>query len=196
MFVIVGRIAYVASSGQAIDPLNTWERDLDHRGATGRMDSSLTQPGIEYSGGQYLDIRGEFDRALLRRAIEHVVLHEAEAMSMRVVEMDGVVLQRPALDTPVPFETIDLTQVADPMAAADEWMWEQIRLAPRSVTPRYMATRYSKSTQIELFCLPGSTTSSLMVTADLSSPSGSPTCTTLWQSETRSRRERWVILLS
>lgn len=85
-------------------------------------------PGIEYSGGQYLDIRGEFDRALLRRAIEHVVLHEAEAMSMRVVEMDGVVLQRPALDTPVPFETIDLTQVADPMAAADEWMWEQIRL--------------------------------------------------------------------
>ncbi|MAU84043.1 MAG: hypothetical protein CME34_19665 [Gordonia sp.] len=88
----------------------------------------LDPEGIEYSGGQYLDIVGNFDSGVLRQAVEHVVLNEAEAMSMRVMEVDGTMVQAPVRELPIPFDNVDLTDSPDPIAAAHGWMRSQIRL--------------------------------------------------------------------
>src|ERR1700753_4036358 len=98
----------------------SWGYSVNHLGHDGTLPVTEAQlgvwlahlldpSGVGYCGGQYLDITGEFDRDLLRRAVEHVVTREVEAMSMRLVDMAGEVRQVPMPEVPLCVETLDLT---------------------------------------------------------------------------------------
>lgn len=83
--------------------------------------------GVEYSGGQFVDIQGNLDRNALRQAVEHVAAHEVAVLGVRFEDRNGTPLQVLTDDPTVPFEEIDFTAASDPMERAEEWMWSQIR---------------------------------------------------------------------
>ena len=81
-------------------------------------------PGV-YNIGEYLEISGEIDIPLLRRAIQ-VATVEADVLRTRIESDDDEVRQvvGPAAD--VELEILDLAEAADPLADAEEWMREKI----------------------------------------------------------------------
>ncbi|MER7759883.1 amino acid adenylation domain-containing protein [Streptomyces sp. NPDC097619] len=75
----------------------------------------------DYAIGEYLEIRGPLDAALLQEAIGLVVAG-TEALGMRFTEADGEVRQEPTALPPFRLETVDLRGRADARAAAEELM--------------------------------------------------------------------------
>ncbi|KAB8143113.1 amino acid adenylation domain-containing protein [Chloroflexia bacterium SDU3-3] len=74
-----------------------------------------------YNTGEYLELRGPVDHALLARAIRQAV-GEAEALHVRLAERGGELRQSPAAGETWPLHMLDLSDAPDPRAAAEDWM--------------------------------------------------------------------------
>ncbi|MET7382994.1 amino acid adenylation domain-containing protein [Streptomyces sp. NPDC005526] len=74
-----------------------------------------------YNAAEYLDIRGDIDAGILERALR-ILVGEAEALRMRVVEDGEGLWQITDPDPRWTLERLDLKGEEDPEAAAEEWM--------------------------------------------------------------------------
>ncbi|MBS2548032.1 amino acid adenylation domain-containing protein [Catenulispora sp. NL8] len=81
-------------------------------------------PGV-YNIGEYLEISGDLDVPLLRRAIE-VATAEADVLRTRIESDDDGVRQIVGPAEDVELEILDLAEAADPLADAEEWMRNKI----------------------------------------------------------------------
>ncbi|WP_194894297.1 non-ribosomal peptide synthetase [Catenulispora pinisilvae] len=81
-------------------------------------------PGV-YNIGEYLELSGELDVPLLRRAIE-VATAEADVLRTRIESDDDGVRQIVAPAEDIELEILDLAEAADPLADAEEWMRNKI----------------------------------------------------------------------
>ncbi|MFK4273640.1 condensation domain-containing protein, partial [Streptomyces milbemycinicus] len=74
-----------------------------------------------YRIGEYLEIHGPVDPAVLERALRHVI-NEAESLRTRFAEEDGTVYQyvTPLSDWALP--VFDVSGERDPRAEAEAWM--------------------------------------------------------------------------
>ncbi|MBN6042356.1 non-ribosomal peptide synthetase, partial [Amycolatopsis sp. 195334CR] len=75
--------------------------------------------------GEYLEIHGPVDVVLFEQACRRVV-REAEALRTRFAEVDGVVWQYVVPLPDWPFTLLDFSGEADPVAAAEDWMWDEL----------------------------------------------------------------------
>ncbi|MFD7257551.1 amino acid adenylation domain-containing protein [Streptomyces sp. NPDC059874] len=74
-----------------------------------------------YNAAEYIDIRGAVDSGVFERALRRLV-HESEALRMRVVEDDEGLWQSADPDPEWTLEQPDMRGEADPEAAAERWM--------------------------------------------------------------------------
>src|ERR1039457_346083 len=79
-----------------------------------------------YNIGEYLEINGDLDVDLLEVALRHTV-SEVEAFHLRFCG-DGEALRRfVARSGDWPLHVIDVSSAVDPRAAAEDWMWADMR---------------------------------------------------------------------
>ncbi|MCX4775391.1 non-ribosomal peptide synthetase [Streptomyces sp. NBC_01264] len=76
---------------------------------------------IDYTIGEYLEIRGAVDPALLSEAVRTVVA-QTETLCVRFAEVDGVVHQIPAGPPPLRMDTVDVSAHPDPDAESERLM--------------------------------------------------------------------------
>ncbi|WP_406289188.1 amino acid adenylation domain-containing protein [Embleya sp. NBC_00896] len=81
---------------------------------------------VVYNVGEYLELHGEIDVDLFVRALRHV-LAEAETYSLRFVSVDGAPRQYVDAAADHLVRVVDLGGEADPRAAAERWMRQDIR---------------------------------------------------------------------
>ena len=79
-----------------------------------------------YNMGEYLEIQGELDVGLFERALRQV-MHEAEALRLRFWHDEGQPWQCVAAAGDWPLHVIDVALAPDPRAAAQDWMWADMR---------------------------------------------------------------------
>ncbi|MFC8419577.1 amino acid adenylation domain-containing protein [Streptomyces sp. NPDC057236] len=86
----------------------------------------LDPAGTAYRGGEYLEIAGPVDTARLERAVRRTLL-EAETLRVRVVDGPDGPRQFivPVGDWTLP--VVDLRDEPDPLAAAEQAMWSELR---------------------------------------------------------------------
>ncbi|GAB3740235.1 amino acid adenylation domain-containing protein [Nocardiopsis nanhaiensis] len=85
----------------------------------------LDPTGSVYNQASFLDIRGSLDLPALSAAVRRAV-NEATALHCRFEEVDGVPVQVPTAPENRPVHVEDLSGRADPEAAANAWMREDV----------------------------------------------------------------------
>ncbi|WP_433893424.1 amino acid adenylation domain-containing protein [Streptomyces sp. CA-111067] len=78
-----------------------------------------------YNGGQYLEIHGPVDEGLFDAAL-HQVVRETDALRTRFTEDADGVWQIVEPDPDWSLRVLDLSAEADPRAAAESWMWDDL----------------------------------------------------------------------
>ncbi len=78
-----------------------------------------------YNGGQYLEIDGPVDEALFDAAL-HQVVRETDALRTRFAEDTDGPWQIVDADPDWSLRVVDLGAEADPRAAAESWMWDDL----------------------------------------------------------------------
>ncbi|MET9600667.1 amino acid adenylation domain-containing protein [Streptomyces sp. NPDC006459] len=76
---------------------------------------------LDYTIGEYLEIRGAVDPELLAEAVRTVVAG-TETLCVRFAEVDGVVLQIPAGPPPLRMDTVDVSAHPDPDGESERLM--------------------------------------------------------------------------
>ncbi|WP_156206959.1 condensation domain-containing protein, partial [Streptomyces lycii] len=80
-----------------------------------------------YQTAEYLEITGDLDPDLFARALRRA-LSETESFHVRFTQgADGTVRQRVDVSRDWPLHIVDVSHEADPRAAAERWMWEELR---------------------------------------------------------------------
>ncbi|MCW7945676.1 hypothetical protein AAW14_27690, partial [Streptomyces hygroscopicus] len=79
-----------------------------------------------FNGAEYLEIGGELDLGLLVKASERLI-EEADAARLRIREFDGQPRQYFHDVNDYPVEVLDVSSEADPHAAAESLMWDDLR---------------------------------------------------------------------
>ncbi|WNM31437.1 amino acid adenylation domain-containing protein [Streptomyces sp. Li-HN-5-11] len=81
-----------------------------------------------FNGGEYLELDGDVDLGLLVRASRRL-MEEADAVRLRIREVDGQPRQYFHDVADYPVDVIDVSGEADPRAAAERLMWQDLRQA-------------------------------------------------------------------
>ncbi|MFE1313088.1 amino acid adenylation domain-containing protein [Streptomyces sp. NPDC058755] len=79
-----------------------------------------------FNGGEYLELNGDVDLGLLGEASRRL-MEEADAVRLRIREVDGQPRQYFHDVADYPVDVIDVSGEADPRAAAERLMWEDLR---------------------------------------------------------------------
>ncbi|MFF3334804.1 amino acid adenylation domain-containing protein [Streptomyces sp. NPDC002888] len=79
-----------------------------------------------FNGGEYLELDGDVNLALLVQASRRL-MEEADAVRLRIREVDGQPRQYFHDVADYPVDVIDVSGDADPRAAAERLMWEDLR---------------------------------------------------------------------
>src|SRR5258708_2512788 len=85
----------------------------------------LDRDSPAYNAGEYLEFRGDLDLAVFRAALRQTVA-EVDAFRLRFTDGDE---PRQYVDSSDdwPLHVVDVSAEADPRAAAEEWMWADMR---------------------------------------------------------------------
>ncbi|MFI9240974.1 condensation domain-containing protein, partial [Streptomyces sp. NPDC053079] len=106
----------------------------------------LDPQSTAYNVGEYLEIDGDLDIRLFEIALRHTYT-EAEALHARFVGEDDDVRQHFPVSDDWPLHIVDLTAHPDARAAAESWMWDDMR-KPTPLTGERFFTQ-------ALFLVPG-----------------------------------------
>src|SRR5580693_909290 len=79
-----------------------------------------------YNEGEYLEIRGDLDVELFEKALRWTA-NEIEAIHLRFCGEDDAPRQYIDKRNDWPCHVIDVSAALDPRAAAEEWMWADLR---------------------------------------------------------------------
>ncbi|MFJ1864454.1 amino acid adenylation domain-containing protein [Streptomyces sp. NPDC088097] len=103
---------------------------------------------LDYTIGEYLEIRGAVDPELLAEAVRLTVAG-TESLCVRFAEADGVVCQMPAGPPPVRMETVDVSGRPDPDAESERLMRAELARPTDPATGdvcRYLLVRTGPNT--------------------------------------------------
>jgi nonribosomal peptide synthetase DhbF len=117
--------------------------------------AQLVEParGI-YNMGEYLDIRGPVDIEMLERVVR-VTAEEADNLRTHLRVDGDEVVQVVSARSELGLEVVDLTGAPDPLAAAEEWMRDQL-WGERSMDTLYGAAAIHVGQEHTLFFFRGS----------------------------------------
>ncbi|MFG2912775.1 amino acid adenylation domain-containing protein [Kitasatospora sp. NPDC048298] len=102
-------------------------------------DEQFTTGPLGYAMGDYVDLRGPLDPALLERALRRLSV-EAEGLRVRFTEHDGVVGQSVAPPADGSLTLVDLGAEPDPVAASEAWMLRDLDLPMKAAEPPLLRT--------------------------------------------------------
>ncbi|MFI6153051.1 amino acid adenylation domain-containing protein [Kitasatospora sp. NPDC051170] len=97
-------------------------------------DEQFATGPLGYAQGDYIDLHGPLDPALLERALRRMAV-EAEGLRVRFGEHDGVPGQFVAPVEEDLLARVDLSAEADPVAASEAWMLRDLDLPMKAAEP-------------------------------------------------------------
>ena len=106
------------------------ETEGERRGLmAGQLDVWSAQqlsPGDPINVGAYVEIHGDLDMHLFETALR-LTMGEVDAVHLRFCETDGTLSQFLAKSDDWPLNVIDVSTAGNPRAAAEDWMWADMR---------------------------------------------------------------------